>query len=274
MLAMLQMRPSVSVRHTNLVRRVSLGIPKGAGDRNPPGPEACQASPIRTPPARTPPSLSQPGARVPCFGHPLDAAAPPTSYVESVRVAGGVTMELTCAQWWMSLGDTEVHLRVEFHGLTPSSGTSPLYLDGRNLYAEFELSAPFRRTPAEPSGSLTRIERAVRPHACKLLPPVEPLPGAPSLGDKWPSDQRVIYDYLLGYKFALKEKMTTTSEQSRLLQPRTRATPAGPCSPPRPRANHAIGSTRVVDLSGRVEPLRRPCLTLCSPLPGDRYGAL
>ena len=138
------------------------------------------------------------------LGIPTDEAAPPTQFVESVPVTGGVTMEITIAQWWASLGETSVSMRVEFYGLEPS--TRSLTLDGRQLFSELMVHAPFRRTPADPAGSLTTLVRGVRPHAAKLLPPLQPISGAPGVGDQWP-ESRVLYDYVLAYKFSLKESI-------------------------------------------------------------------
>ena len=136
------------------------------------------------------------------LGLPKEAKAPSTQYVHSVAVTGGVTMEVTVAQWWMALGDTEATLKVDFHGVSPLPAA--LALDGRTLFTEFQLHSSVRRTPVEPAGKLTTLERAVRPHSAKLLPPVAALPGAPGFGDAWP-ESRVLYDYVLGYKFSLKE---------------------------------------------------------------------
>ena len=111
-------------------------------------------------------------------------------------------MELAIAQWWMSLGDTTLDVSVEFFGVQPSA--SPLLLDGRELYGELQLSAPFRRTPVEPEGTLRTLRRAVRPHAATLLPPMPPCAGGVGVGDEWPKQVRV-YDYVLAYKFTLKE---------------------------------------------------------------------
>ena len=142
------------------------------------------------------------------LGIPTDEAAPPTQWVTSVAVTGGVTLEVTIAQWWMSLGETELSMTIDFYGLQPSSGTAPLLLDGRELFGSFEIHSPFRRTPAAPSGELSRLERAVRPTAAKLVPPVAPLDGAPGFGDTWAQDKRVLYDYLLKYTFSIKEATT------------------------------------------------------------------
>ena len=54
------------------------------------------------------------------------------------------------------------------------------------------------------TGELTTLKRAVRPYTAKLLPPADPLEGAPGFGDQWP-EKRLVYDYVLGYKFSLKE---------------------------------------------------------------------
>ena len=75
-----------------------------------------------------------------------------------------------------------------------------------SLLSSLQVLAPFRRTPCEPEGSLTHLKRAVRPHVAKLLPPAPSLEGAPGVGDAWP-DNLVIYDYLIGYKFSLKEAL-------------------------------------------------------------------
>ena len=98
----------------------------------------------------------------------------------------------------------QVSMSVEFHGLIPSS--DHLHLDGRALFSEVTISSPFRRTPAEPSGELTKLKRAVRPHGAKLVPPAAPLEGCPGIGDHWP-DSVQIYDYLIAYKFSLSEVM-------------------------------------------------------------------
>jgi hypothetical protein len=98
-------------------------------------------------------------------------------------------------------------MSVEFHGLIPSS--DHLHLDGRALFSEVTISSPFRRTPAEPSGELTKLKRAVRPHLAKLVPPAAPLEGCPGIGDQWP-DSVQIYDYLIAYKFSLSEVKIAT----------------------------------------------------------------
>ena len=101
------------------------------------------------------------------LGLPKEEKAPSTQYVHSVAVTGGVTMEVTVAQWWMALGDTEASLKVDFHGVSPLPAA--LALDGRTLFTEFQLHSSVRRTPVEPAGKLTTLERAVRPHSAKLL---------------------------------------------------------------------------------------------------------
>ena len=47
----------------------------------------------------------------------------------------------------VDVGETELSLSVEFHGLTPSS--DHLLLDGRALFSELTIASPFRRMPAE-----------------------------------------------------------------------------------------------------------------------------
>ena len=131
-----------------------------------------------------------------------DGGAPTTEYVKSLACEGGVTMEVALAQWWMSLGETTLDLTIEFFGVVPSA--APLLLDGRELFGSLELAAPFRRTAVEPEGTLRTLRRAVRLHAATLLPPLPPCAGGPGVGDEWPKGLR-IYDYVLAYKFSLKE---------------------------------------------------------------------
>ena len=79
-------------------------------------------------------------------------------------------------------------------------------MDGRALFSQMQLHAPFRRTPVEPSGELTTLQRGVRPHVAKLLPPAVPVEGGLTFGDQWP-ESRIIYDYVLGYKFSLSTSL-------------------------------------------------------------------
>ena len=44
----------------------------------------------------------------------------------------------------------------------------------------------------------------MRPHQATLLPPLPPCAGGVGVGDEWPLQVRV-YDYVLAYKFSLKE---------------------------------------------------------------------
>jgi tripeptidyl-peptidase-2 len=130
------------------------------------------------------------------------ASRPPSEFVHTMACVGGATIELALAQFWSSLGETDLSARIEFYGVDPSS--EELLLDGRQLYSRVELVAPFRRTPCEPNGSLTQLHRAIRPHDAKCLPPAPPCEGCPGVGDMWPGNRR-IYDYLLSYKFSLSE---------------------------------------------------------------------
>ena len=97
---------------------------------------------------------------------PAAPGAPPTEYAVSMQVVGGVTMEVTIAQWWASIDQTEASLTVEYFGLVPSTET--LLLDGRALFSELTITAPFRSMPVEPQGELSTLQRAVRPLALTL----------------------------------------------------------------------------------------------------------
>jgi len=90
---------------------------------------------------------------------------------------------------------------VEYHGVVPAD--SHLTLEPSTL-AQTAVHLPFRRERVLPAGSVSTIERALRPSSSKLL---APLPASPSVGtgDDWPAERRIIYDFVLSYKFALKE---------------------------------------------------------------------
>ena len=100
-----------------------------------------------------------------------------------------------------SFGEAEVSLALSTTAsrLPPRTPSST---DGSS--SEITLHSALRRTPASPAGDLTAIHRPIRPHAFKILPPTPSLPAAPGVGNTWP-EQLVIYDYLLAYKFSLKE---------------------------------------------------------------------
>ena len=82
--------------------------------------------------------------RLTLLGGSTPAAARHSTH--SMDVVGGVLMEVTVAQWWSSLGDTDVSLSIEFHGLTPDRA---LTLDGRALFGELQV----RRLPSAAAAS-------------------------------------------------------------------------------------------------------------------------
>ena len=109
--------------------------------------------------------------------------------VESFAVTGGRTLELCFAQYWSSLGEAELELSLQFHGLRPSNRT--LSLDGNDLVENFTVTAPLRDERLSPSGTLKTWRRYVRPSKSEInsLDPVR---------DQLPDNQQ-IHEMILTY---------------------------------------------------------------------------
>ena len=109
--------------------------------------------------------------------------------VESFAVTGGRTLELCFAQYWSSLGEAELELSLQFHGLRPGNRT--LSLDGNDLVEDFTVTAPLRDERLSPSGTLKTWRRYVRPSKSEInsLDPVR---------DQLPDNQQ-IHEMILTY---------------------------------------------------------------------------
>ena len=120
--------------------------------------------------------------------------------VQSFPVTGGRTLELTLAQYWSSLGDTEAEFELTFHGIVPAN--QDLFVDGAQAATRVDVLAPFRDEALSPAGSLNVWRQTIRPTDSEtrpLSPERDSLP-----------ENRQIMELVLTYKFSIdgKEKVT------------------------------------------------------------------
>eukprot|EP01090_Pellita_catalonica_P021398 TRINITY_DN7997_c0_g1_i1.p1 TRINITY_DN7997_c0_g1~~TRINITY_DN7997_c0_g1_i1.p1 ORF type:complete len:1175 (-),score=236.91 TRINITY_DN7997_c0_g1_i1:46-3237(-) len=123
------------------------------------------------------------------------SAGSPTQH--ALRVYGGLTVEICVAQYWSSLGDSEIDVTVEFFGLqlcTAGSDGSSNFLAG-NVAHRFELQSMLRRETVSPVVEFSKIQHPMRPqsYAIRLLPDAR---------DTLP-DGRQISEMVLTYEFKL-----------------------------------------------------------------------
>lgn len=90
----------------------------------------------------------------------------------SFAVTAGRTLEICIAQYWSSLGQSEVQLQVDFHGLTPSNET--LVLDDA-LSTPVRITSELEATPLKPEAQFTRWRRSLLPTKAQLQPVAQDL---------------------------------------------------------------------------------------------------
>ncbi|GIL86265.1 hypothetical protein Vretifemale_14673 [Volvox reticuliferus] len=130
-----------------------------------------------------------------------------SEYLNSLRVCGGATLELTLAQFWSSPGASQLQdVELSFYGVElsseGSSGQRPgtdLALEGAELAKKVLVSAPTwsRATRIKPEAKLTSLHIPLRPVEASL----EPLTAERDAL----TDGRVVYRLLLTYKTTLSE---------------------------------------------------------------------
>jgi len=124
----------------------------------------------------------------------------PSEEVRSFRVTGGHTLELCLAQYWSSLGATDVECELSLHGLVPDSDA--IQLDGSRLSHRVEVVAPLGKEPIAPSATLDAWRQVVLPADAVLRP-------ADSVRDQLPDD-RQIYELILRYPIQMSESGKVT----------------------------------------------------------------
>ncbi len=83
--------------------------------------------------------------------------------VISIPVVAGRTLEVCLAQFWSSLGESQVTMSLEFRGLQPSDADLSLPSDGSPL--EVAVTSHVRRERCQPSGSFKTLRRLFRPES-------------------------------------------------------------------------------------------------------------
>ncbi|MBW3543017.1 MAG: tripeptidyl peptidase II, partial [Planctomycetes bacterium] len=125
---------------------------------------------------------------------------PGVDEVHSFAVEGGRTLELCLAQYWSSLGESEVEFELVFHGLESDSQT--LALSAGEAGADVTVTAALRPERLAPSASLTSRRTSIAPEKAEVrsLAPAR---------DKLP-DGRPLYELLLTYRFNQPKAGTVT----------------------------------------------------------------
>lgn len=87
---------------------------------------------------------------------------------KSIPVIEGVTMELVIAQYWSSLGASEVTFGLSFHGIVPQP--RQLCLVGGDVIARVDLTTPLRAEEVHPAASLEILRKPIRPAEFQIRP--------------------------------------------------------------------------------------------------------
>lgn len=110
----------------------------------------------------------------------------------------GRTLEIALAQYWSSLGATDLEAKLFLQGLDTVDGV--VVLDGGEITSTVDLAASWSRIEAEPQAKLTKWRRTFRPS--KQI--TRPLRGE---RDQLPQE-RIPYELVLQYEFNLPSKAT------------------------------------------------------------------
>ncbi len=113
----------------------------------------------------------------------------------SVAVVPGSTMELAIAQFWSSLGESELEMTVTFRGLVPE--TRPIVLDGARRLTPVDVHARLGDHPIAPSGSFTRVRRTL-PAMSSDVRPMSPV------RDRLPDD-RLAHELVTKHRLVLED---------------------------------------------------------------------
>ncbi|MEE2941959.1 MAG: S8 family serine peptidase [Verrucomicrobiota bacterium] len=128
--------------------------------------------------------------------------------VQSFSVTGGRTIEMTIAQYWSSLGETELQVDVTFHGINPDNRN--LHLDSGRLVTQVDVAAPLGNESISPSGSFSTIRKAISPEDFKTRPLIDSRDSLPN--------NRTIYEAELTYSFSLGKKTSVTPQPALALE--------------------------------------------------------
>ncbi|MBA2113301.1 S8 family serine peptidase [Bremerella alba] len=120
----------------------------------------------------------------------------------SFAVAEGKTLEMTLAQYWSTLGQTEIELDVAFYGIMPSP--AELTWDGTNPIHRIDVQSSLTPMQIKPSAKFEKLRKT-------LLPVKSEVEALDPERDEFPH-KRLNYGITLTYEFTLSEKSTVTPE--------------------------------------------------------------
>jgi len=119
----------------------------------------------------------------------------------SLLVQAGRTLEVCLAQFWKSLGETQIDLEVTFHGVVPDHGT--VTLSPSKPISCVQATVGPGAVEVKPSASLTTVRSSMRPSKATISPLGE--------RDLFPGGRQV-YELVLEYSFKLEEDGEATPQ--------------------------------------------------------------
>ncbi len=128
--------------------------------------------------------------------------------VQSFSVVGGRMIELAIAQYWSSLGKTELTVDLTFHSIKPNN--SSLHLDASQLVTQVDITAPLGNESVAPSGNFDTVRKAIAPNNFVTRPLTDPR-------DTLPNNRR-IYEAELSYAFSINKETTVTPQPALALE--------------------------------------------------------
>ena len=117
--------------------------------------------------------------------------------VLAFKVLAGQVLELTLAQFWQSLGPSQLDARLEFHGVALAPGAGKVHVPEGHVAARVDVCPPLRAEKVAPVAKFSKVRQTLYPVSAA----VEPLPDE---RDLWPSGRR-IHRLVLTYAFELPQ---------------------------------------------------------------------
>jgi tripeptidyl-peptidase-2 len=125
---------------------------------------------------------------------------PGTDVVRSIPVVGGYTLEFCLAQYWSSLGPSEIEYELTFHGLVPDRKT--VTLTSGEPAVHVEVATVLSKELLTPTASLTTHRKTIPPSKAIIRP-------LPSTRDRLPDGDQ-IYELKLTYQFDQQKSGSAT----------------------------------------------------------------
>lgn len=114
----------------------------------------------------------------------------------SIAVTGGRTMELTIAQFWSSLGQTDYELDVKFNSILPSDRV--VTFDTSQRVKRVDVLTMFGSQRLKPEAEIDTWRRKIPPKTAEIAPL--------TIGRDQLPDERHFYGLTLSYEFSLDER--------------------------------------------------------------------